>query len=524
MSQIADALIGVKRQVGSLRRAGQDLENLLEVSNALNQEKHLAPLLEMIMDSAVKTLNAERGFLMMKNQGTGALEVSVARGMGEDLTDDDTGEFSTGIASSVAHSGDPFFTANSKGDGRVAEFASVMRSDARAILCVPVNFQERNLGTIYLDNQAGTPGFTEDLVRLAASFASAAAGAIENARLYESIRDETAKRASLSRYLSPTVVEDILKQGGDLELGGSTVECSVLFSDVAGFTSFGENLKPGELVHLMNEYFTVLADVIFENSGTLDKFIGDATMAIFGAPVHESDHAALAVNAGLEMLKACDELMAKWESEGKPTFHMRVGVNSGPVVAGNLGSPQRMDYTVIGDAVNLASRMETSSERGTLCISEYTWDLIKDFAEAEDMGPIQVKGKSDDIRVYHVLSITPPRRDAHHVHRSSPRVETELFAIYSQDGVSGTRQGIIRDISEGGVMVHSGFPSEVGNSVRLNFSLPTGEQLTELEASAVRATSLEDSDGGYQINLKFTDVDEDTKVKLGRYIQGLSSP
>ena len=519
VTQIADSIVGVKRQVGSLRRAGQDLENLLEVSNALNQETHLAPLLELIMDSAIKTLNAERGFLMLKNQATGALDVSVARGMGEALADEESRAFSTGIASTVAHDGKPFFTANSKGDDRVAEFASVMRSDARAVLCVPVNFHERNLGTLYLDNQAGAPGFTEDLLRLAASFASAAAGAIENARLYENIREETAKRSSLSRYLSPSVVDDILKQGENFELGGATIECSVLFSDVAGFTSFSEKLTPVELVKLMNEYFTVMADAIFANNGTLDKFIGDATMAIFGAPAPDPDHAAMAVDAGLHMLAACEELMAKWRAEGKPTFQMRVGVNSGPVVAGNLGSPQRMDYTVIGDAVNLASRMETSSEGGMLCISEYTWDMIKDFAKAEDKGPIKVKGKAEEIRVYHVFSIEPPRRDAHHIQRTSPRAVTDVFTIYSQGGVDGTRQGIIRDLSEGGAMVHSGFAAEPGNLVKLNFSLPSGEQVKELRASVVRVSSIEEKGAGFQVNLKFMDMDERSRAILSAYVQ-----
>ena len=296
--------------------------------------------------------------------------------------------------------------------------------------------------------------------------------------------------------------------------------CSVLFSDVAGFTSFSENLTPAELVHLMNEYFTVMSEVIFANFGTLDKFIGDATMAIFGAPVHDPDHAVWSVKAGLEMLEACRELMTKWESEGKPTFEMRVGVNSGPVIAGNLGSPQRMDYTVIGDAVNLASRMETASDRGTLCISEYTWNLIKDYAKAEDKGPISVKGKSEEIRVFHVFSIDPPRRDAHHIKRASPRVETEIFAIYSQEGLSGTRQGIIRDLSAGGMMVHSGFSADVGNIVQLNFSLPSGEQVKDLTASVVRTAGLEDSEGS-QINLRFMDVNEETQGILASYIDSL---
>jgi adenylate cyclase len=520
VSALADSLVDVKREVNSLRRAGQDLETLLEVSNVLNQEHELAPLLNRIMDYAIRTLNAERGFLMMKNPATGALDVSVARGMGEDLAEGESREFSTGVASRVAAEGTPFFTANSQGDDRVSAFASLMRSDARAILCVPLIYKDRSLGTIYIDNKAGAPGFTKDLLPLALSFAGAAAGAIENARLYESVRDETAKRANLSRYLSPTIVDDILSQGDDLVLGGSTVECSILFTDVVGFTSFSERLQPDDLIRLMNDYFTLMADVIFENKGTLDKFIGDATMAIFGAPVFDPDHAARAAKAGLDMLAACRDLMVKWDAEGKPTFGMRVGVNSGAVIAGNLGSLQRMDYTVIGDAVNLASRMESAAEKNSIFVSEYTWEMIKDFARGDDKGPIQVKGKSDKIRVYHVHSIQPPRRDVHHVKRAGPRIEVELFAIYSQEDVSGTRQGIVRDLSARGMLLHSAFVAEAGNSLRISFSLPSGRQVKGISAQVVRATWMEETDGqkGYKFNLMFENVSDENKSALSSYL------
>lgn len=517
---IGEALVEAKRMQNVLKRGGKDLETLLEVSQALNQEHELSKLLERIMDYAIPTLNAKRGFLMLRNEGTGALEVSVARGMGGDLEQGEARLFSTGVASRVAVEGAPFFTANSKGDTRTAGFASVMRSDARAILCVPVNYKERNLGTLYVDNQAGAPGFTQDLVRLAQSFAGAAAGALENARLYQNIEEETRKRSSLSRYLSPAIVEDILKQESDLALGGSTVECSVLFSDVVGFTPFSEALRPEELVELLNEYFTLMAEMIFKNYGTLDKFIGDATMAVFGAPVYEPDHAAWAVKAGLDMIAAADGLMEKWKAEGKPTFKMRVGVNSGPVVAGNLGSPQRMDYTVIGDAVNLANRMESAAKHNSVAVSAATWERIKDYAQGEALGPVKVKGKSEEVPVYIVKSIQPPSREAGQVKRTTPRADVELFAIYVQEGVSGTRQGIIRNISVGGALLQTSFPADAGNSIRLNFTIAGGGgQVKDLVGHVVRATWTEEGGRkGYMVNLQFLDIGEEARSVVSQYV------
>lgn len=274
----------------------------------------------------------------------------------------------------------------------------------------------------------------------------------------------------------------------------------------------------------MNEYFTLMADVIFENKGTLDKFIGDATMAIFGAPVFDPDHAARATKAGLGMLAACRDLMNKWEAEGKPTFGMRVGVNSGAVVTGNIGSPQRMDYTAIGDAVNVANRMENAAAKNTIYVSEFTWEMIREFARGEDQGPIRIKGKSEEIRVYQVHSIQPPRRDVHYVRRSSPRIEVELFAIYSQNGVSGTRQGIVRDLSARGMLLHSAFPAEAGASFCISFSLPSGRQVKGIMARVVQATWLEEKEGaeGYRFNLTFVDVSEENKSALGSCLSVIS--
>ncbi|HPD18126.1 MAG TPA: adenylate/guanylate cyclase domain-containing protein [Candidatus Goldiibacteriota bacterium] len=209
-----------------------------------------------------------------------------------------------------------------------------------------------------------------------------------------------------SKYLSSNVVEELIKSE-DIKLGGERKEITVLFSDIRNFTSMSEKLTPEEVVAMLNEYLSEMTDAIFSNGGTLDKFIGDAVMAIFGTPGFQKDHALRAVKTGFLMLKKLEQLNAGWKKEGKHEFKIGIGINTGIAVAGNMGSLKRMEYTVIGDTVNLASRLESlNKELDTqFLISETTYEQVKDFVKVRKYENILIKGKQEKIDVYEVLDL-----------------------------------------------------------------------------------------------------------------------
>jgi adenylate cyclase len=214
-----------------------------------------------------------------------------------------------------------------------------------------------------------------------------------------------ALRGVLGQYLSPSVVAHVTRDPDSLKLGGDQREMTVLFSDLRGFTSFSEQLDPETLVHLLNEYLTVMSDVIFKYEGTIDKYMGDAIMAFWGAPQVQPDHATLACRASLEMVVALEELNARWAEEGRPPLAMGIGINTGIMKVGNMGSSSRFDYTVLGDSVNLASRLEgLNKEYGTtLIVSKATLDQTGDVFHERFLDLVAVKGKREPVEVFEIL-------------------------------------------------------------------------------------------------------------------------
>ena len=210
-------------------------------------------------------------------------------------------------------------------------------------------------------------------------------------------------KLAFQHYVPPAVVEDLVSDAGALRLGGEKRELTVLFSDIRGFTTLSEGMQPEELVKLMNEYFTVMTERVFANRGSLDKYIGDAIMAVYGAPVVESDHPALACRSALDMMRALDELQQKWRPMGLPAIGIGVGINTGPMIVGNMGSSTRFNYTVVGDAVNLASRIESLNKNyGTsILISEYTYERVKgEFPNVREVDSVKVRGREQPVRLY----------------------------------------------------------------------------------------------------------------------------
>lgn len=224
---------------------------------------------------------------------------------------------------------------------------------------------------------------------------------------YTAAKEQSFIKSAFSRYLSPSVVDRLIDNPESLKLGGEERELTVLFSDIAGFTTISETTKPADLVKALNEYFTEMTKIVTGNGGIIDKYIGDAIMAEFGAPLHFDGHETAAVKAALEMQKKCGELNKNRANTGFPEIRMRVGINTGGVILGNMGSQQVFDYTVVGDTVNLASRLEGAGKLYgvNIMISEPVYDKIKNSdIRTRALDIIKVKGKNHSVKVYEVIS------------------------------------------------------------------------------------------------------------------------
>ena len=236
--------------------------------------------------------------------------------------------------------------------------------------------------------------------------ASLIALVVVNARFYLNEMGQKALiRDAFGQYLSPKVVSDLVKDPSKLTLGGEEREMTAYFSDIAKFSTFSEALTPSQLVNVLNDYLTEMCNIIIGLEGTVDKFEGDAIIAFWGAPTIQMDHAKLACFASIDMSKALIPLRDKWVAEDRPSISVRMGLNSGPMVVGNMGSAQRMNYTIMGDTVNLAARLEGANKAytsGTM-ISEATYGACQSDIDVRELDTIRVVGKSEPVKVYQLL-------------------------------------------------------------------------------------------------------------------------
>jgi adenylate cyclase len=215
------------------------------------------------------------------------------------------------------------------------------------------------------------------------------------------LRERDRVKTTFAHYVSQQVMDSILKSGEEIKLHGARRRISVLFSDIRGFSTISERLAPEKVVLMLNEYFEAMVEVIFRNGGTLDKFLGDGMMVIFGAPEDDDRQEERALRTAIEMQEAIGALADKWASDG---VHLRIGIgiNSGPAIVGNIGSSRRMEYTAIGDTVNLASRLESATkDLGVgILISEYTYNALRGTMRFRQMGSVTVKGRTEPVVTY----------------------------------------------------------------------------------------------------------------------------
>lgn len=220
-------------------------------------------------------------------------------------------------------------------------------------------------------------------------------------------KQKTMIKGMFSQYVNATIVDDLISDPTKMQLGGERRELTVFFSDIAGFSTFSETKEPEDLVSFLNEYLSEMTRLVFENKGTLDKYIGDAVMAFWGAPIPIQNHAYQGCYTAIQMQKRLDELDAKWKAEGQPDILVRMGINTGDMVVGNMGGKERFDYTVMGDNVNLGSRLEgANKEYGSkIMIADTTYDAVKDFFYTRELDFLVVKGKTKPIKVYELIGL-----------------------------------------------------------------------------------------------------------------------
>jgi adenylate cyclase len=278
-----------------------------------------------------------------------------------------------------------------------------MMQQVRSAICVPmVKSTEEVIGVLYLDNVSASHRFTEDDLDYCIAFASIVGTAIEREQFMQQIQRELVVRSNFQRYFAPALAERIASAGEGMKLGGDKRRVAVLFSDIRGFTALSETMNPDDMAHLLTEYFTEMVECVFDKGGTLDKFIGDAVMAQWGAPLGGVDDPDKAMEAAIKMIRELDTLNARWRAAGKPELQIGIGLNVGEAFAGNIGSERRMEYTVIGDTVNTASRLCSAAGPREILISDDFRRSLSTPPAVVEMPPMELKGKSQPVPVYRV--------------------------------------------------------------------------------------------------------------------------
>jgi adenylate cyclase len=356
-------------------------------------------MLDSILSLLFTTFSCERGAVGLSTGD--ALEIEVQRK--RSLNPNDDFQLSQTVVNETVENRNCVLIQDTS-TAHYSKAASLQQQDVRSAMCAPLYHDGKVSGLLYLDSRDEDFQFDDSDLKILAAIAMFTAVGLEKIEMRNRIAQEERAREKLSRYSSPAVVERILNSNDATELEPEERELSVLFADLSGFTSMSETMSPREVASFLNGVFEQLTIAIFEQEGTVDKFIGDAIMAIFGAPLPQEDHALRAIRAAIRMQEELDKY--NYELFGTNKIRMRIGVNSGLAVAGDIGSFKRRDYTVIGDTVNVASRLESSvAQPHQVVIGQKSYELAKDHLECMALDPIKVKGKSAPVQSYLVLGV-----------------------------------------------------------------------------------------------------------------------
>jgi adenylate cyclase len=306
---------------------------------------------------------------------------------------------SQSIIAKVMQNGSPVLLADAQSDPSFSASQSIVRSGIRSGMCAPLGTRERRFGLLYVDNASRRAMFTPEDLNVFTVIAMQAGLAIDHVRSRNEIARQALKLATLERFLSPQVAGKVLAEAGDLQLGGERQRATLLFADIRGFTALAETTPPESVVTILNGFFGRMTDVIFKFDGTIDKYLGDGLMCLFGAPFAHWDDALSAVRAASQM----QEALAEFNLAGDHApLQMGIGIHSGDVIIGYMGTARRMDYTAIGDTVNVAARLTAEAAPEQILISSATWDLLREKVPARRLPPRKLKGRGEPIETLEI--------------------------------------------------------------------------------------------------------------------------
>ena len=391
----------------ALRRDYEKLRASYELMRAIGVELDVDNLLRKIIDAAFQLLPADRGVVLLYNEEKElkprCVRTKAKKAEGEEVV------LSTTIIEEVLRDKAAVLSSDASVDSRFQGAHSIIMQGIRSTMAVPLLHGDEVFGIMMLDSQIAANAFTEKDLQLFQNVANQAAIAVQNSLFAAKLQQEALTRERFQRLLSPAIAEQVISGKVEVKKGGELRETTVLFSDIRGFTAMSEKVSAQEVVDMLNDYFELMVELIFENEGTLDKFVGDEIMALFGAPVAHPDDPVRAVRTALRMLEVLnDEFNLIRRKNGKPELQIGIGINTGEVVAGYLGSSKALEYTVIGDTVNTGARLCSVAKAGECLISQPTYERVKDYFEVVELPQAKVKGKARALRVYNVVGRKDP--------------------------------------------------------------------------------------------------------------------
>jgi class 3 adenylate cyclase len=388
-------------EIRMLRRKAKMLELVYEMSRSLGTVFDLKEVFEKATDLIFRGTPADRVIALLTNESDTTLHQIASRTRDKNLEKlSDRLTVSRTITRKVIDERMAILSQDARSDAQFGGAESIVSQGVRSTICAPLITESNVHGVIYVDRLDPFAAFTEEHLELVTAVAAQSAVIVETVRAHDRLAREEVARANYGRFMPPYVVKQLLENPDSFRLGGTNQTITVLFADIRGFTALSERENPERVVRLLNLYFTAMSEIIFAHGGTLDKYIGDGLMALFGAPNATPDDAANAVKAAVAMQRRINLLNGELVAEGLSPVTVGIGLHTGDALIGYIGSERRSEYTAIGDTVNLAARLESNARGGQILLSDATAAAIGNAFPLVAHEPLKVKNRLQPVSLF----------------------------------------------------------------------------------------------------------------------------